>query len=323
MASPTLAQLGGPMIGGPGYNLLDPLGGASGGSGGLGGLGGSASSGAVGNTSYAAVDPTAGSSFASQLGPLLQRLQGLQAPNYQDLVTQGINSPLLQSILKPALANLIPGETLARQNLMDEFRKGGALGSGAMGNASSTLETGLQGQRGNLVSQVLSQFLPQITQGLSNQFNQGLSIDQLMAQVLGQSKPSIVTGSNAVPGGGGSSGGGGVDDLLGSSSSMTPQQEWDQMNAAGFRNQGPRPGGGGYQPSPNVPDPSGGLDLTGLYQPNNLTSGGGGGSTYIGPEGYITPGSTSAYGPSSNNDSGTFSQWSGSLLTPPQGSTNF
>lgn len=263
-------------------------------------------SGSIGQTPYQIIDPSAGSSFASQLGPLLQRLSQLQAPNYQDLVNQGINSPLMQSVLKPALANLQPGEDLARQNFTDEFRKAGALGSGAMGAGSANLERGLQGQRGNLISQVISQMLPQITQGLGQQFNQGLNIDQLMSQVLGMSKPSIVTGSNGAVGGGG----GGLSPSLGLQTPMSSES----ANANYFKT----PGYGAGQPDMPGSNSGGNYDLTGLYQPSNLTGQTNNQATYIGPEGYITPGSSTVY-----NGAGGFEGQTASLAGTGYENENF
>lgn len=257
--------------------------------GGGGGAGGTGGAGQVGSTAYSLVDPSAGASFSSQLGPLLQRIQGLQPPNYQDLVNQGMNSPLLQQVLGPALKNLLPGEELARQNFMDEFRKSGALGSGAMGVGGAKLEGALQGQRGNLISQIISQMLPQITGGLSNQFNQQSSISQLLASVLGMSKPSIVTGSNGAAGAGGAGGGGwgSIPPSQGLNTPMLSDTNWGSTSGvSGGANQG------GGMISPN----SGNFDLSGLFQPGVIGGSGDYQGTYVGPEGYITPGTSSVYG---------------------------
>jgi hypothetical protein len=237
-----------------------------------GGAGGAGGAGTVGNTNYALVDPAQGASFGSQLGPLLARINALQPPSYQSLVTQGLNSPLLQSILGPAMANLLPGEETGRQNFMDEFRRAGALGSGAMGSGAAKMETGFQNQRGNLISQVISQMLPQITGGLSNEWNQNQGISQLLAQVLGLSKPSIVQGQNTAGGAGG--GGGASSGAYPSISSTMPSTQ----NTA-FDNRG--------QPiNPTQPDLLGGLDLSGMGGM------GGGGGSYSGVGLGPTPQST-------------------------------
>lgn len=231
---------------------LDPHGGGQGVSG----------TGSIGNTPYQIIDPAGGSSFNDMLQRFLSAAGGLKPPNYQDLVTQGVNSPLLQSVLGPALQNLLPGEKLARQNLQDEFRSAGALGSGAMGSASSNLEGALQGQRGNLVSSVISQMLPQITQGLGNQFNQQAQIPQMLLQALGLSKPQVVTGSNQPIGGGsrvsGGSSDGGFSDFL---------SQYHAQNANNpYAINGPS-----FPQDPNAGLPN--FDLSGLYGGSNLSSG--------------------------------------------------
>lgn len=160
-------------------------------------------------TPYAAVGPTSVPDFSTLLADIFKTLPGQGKtpgmPSFQGALDQGMNSPIFQSIIKPALSNLLPGEEMARSALMDEFRSAGGLGSGAMGVASSRLENSLQGQRGNLISQVLSNFLPNLVSGYGLQSKQAMSIPDLLAQVLGINKPSIVTGQ----GGGVSSGGGG------------------------------------------------------------------------------------------------------------------
>lgn len=200
---------------------------------------------------YAAIDPASTGSFDNILQQLLGMVTGGGAPkppNYGDLLKQGVGSPLMQSVLGPALQNLLPGEDLARQSLMDEFRSSGALGSGAMGSASAKLEGALQGQRGNLVSQIMSQMLPTMTQGLSNQFNQQMQIPGLLGQILSQTRPSIVKGDNPPAGGPG-----GTTDPFGMlssnpfASSMSLNQQ-SEASLGGGSTGGPTGGKGGAAP---------------------------------------------------------------------------
>jgi hypothetical protein len=96
---------------------------------------------------------------------------------------------------------------------MDQFRSAGALGSGAQGKASAQLETGLQGADADLVSKIISQMLPQMTQGLQNQWTQQMDIPKLLASVLGTTKPSVIGGfppGNIPSASGGAGGAGGV-----------------------------------------------------------------------------------------------------------------
>ena len=159
---------------------------------------------------YAMVSPTSVPDYSSLLDQVLRSIpskapdmpdfQGLlqQAmnavpkgmPSFQDVLSQGMSSPLLQSVLGPALQNLLPGEELARRSLMDEFRSAGALGGGAMGVASSRLEGALQGQRGSLISQIISGMLPSIVSGYGQQSQNTLnSSNQLIQAILGSMGP--------------------------------------------------------------------------------------------------------------------------------------
>jgi hypothetical protein len=220
---------------------------------------------------YASIDPATGSgSFDTILQQLLGMLTGGGAPkppNYSALLKEGVNSPLLQSVLGPALANLLPGEDLARTSLMDEFRSSGALGGGAMGAASAKLENALQGQRGNLVSQIISQMLPTMTSGLSNQFNQQMAIPGLLGQILSQTKPSLIKGQ--LPPGVGT-GPGGTTDPFGMLSD-NPFASSQSLNAQSMaRMSGGASGGSSGGSAPYVTASGGGLNYMsdGTVQPD-------------------------------------------------------
>ena len=195
------------------------------------------------------VDPSVGSSFSGILQQLMSMIGGLKPPSYESLLKQGVGSPLLQDVLKPALANLLPGENLARQSLTDEFRQAGALGSSAQGTAGVNLENALQGQRGSLVSQIISSMLPTMTQGLGNQFNQSMAIPGLLASILGMSKPTVL------PPHGGTGGVTTMDDLLGSITGTGGGA--NAMTTPGVGTSYAQPG------APPAPDLSG-FDLSGL-----------------------------------------------------------
>lgn len=174
-----------------GMNLmpLDWRGGSSGGAGG-GGL-------------FSVIDPAQGQSFSRTLNQLMGRLGKIKPPSFESFLKQGMSSPLLQQILGPALANLMPGEEQARQAFMDEFRSAGALGSGAMGAGSARLESALQGQRGNLISQIISGTLPTMVQGLGQQFQESTYPTSLLAQILGQTRPYVMANPQLSGAGGG------------------------------------------------------------------------------------------------------------------------
>jgi len=234
------------------------------GAGGAGGAGTGA--GQVGQTQFTSIDPAAqpgGGSFSSTLQNLMSRLPGAP-PSYQDLLNQGVNSPLLQSVLQPALANLLPGEEMGRENLANEFRSAGALGSGAQGVASSRMENAFQQQRGNLISQIISSMLPTMTSGLANQYNQQMAVPSLLGSILGATRPSTVTGNvppmQFIGFGGGAGGKGGAGGSTTDPGFGTGQSWADiQANLAGY------PNAAAYQKAQaGGSDPFSGLDLSGL-----------------------------------------------------------
>jgi len=204
---------------------------------------GSGGGGAVGNTRYAQVSPTSDPSFAALLAQILQQTpQRENMTSLQDMITGGMNSPLLQSILGPALARLQAPQAQQRENLTESTRAAGGLRSSSYGQNFNKLQE-QQGQQQNdlmgaVIQQVLSSLISGQMQEQQNSFLPGRSLTELLRTIA----PQTVTGS---VGGGGSSGsvsggmGRGADPLL------EAQQNWDNMQAAGFRNMGPRPGGGG------------------------------------------------------------------------------
>lgn len=160
-------------------------------------------SGRVGNVNYQQLDPAQGSeSFRNVLDQIHGRIDNLQAPSYESFLQQGINSPLLQAVLGPALAKLLPGAQDSRQALDDQFRSAGALGSSAQANAGVKNENNIMGQQGSLIGQIISQMLPQMTTGLNQQFQNEMAIPGLLGQLLSQLRPDTVTGSNVPPGAG-------------------------------------------------------------------------------------------------------------------------
>lgn len=221
----------------------------------------------VGNVDYKQLDPAKGSeSFKGLLDQINSRIASTQAPSYESFLQQGINSPLIQAVLGPALARLQPGAEDSRTALMDQFRQAGALGSSAMGAAGAKNEANIQQQQGDLISQVIAAMLPQMTQGLNQQFQNQMSIPTLLAQVLGQTRPDTVTGSNVPPTDPNASRGGGSVHIGKSSYGMGGGGN----SSSGYQ--------GGLSPArtspPGVGDPSGGLDynLQDLF--DQITGGG-------------------------------------------------
>lgn len=173
--------------------------------------GGAPTVGQVGNTTYATVDPSSGQTYSNILGQVQNRLPG-PPPSYQDFLSQGVNSPLIQTVMQPALRNLQDQFSLQNQQFNDEFRSAGALGSGAQAVGMGRLAQAQGNAQGNLIAQILTQMLPQISQGLNQQYQNQLAVPGLLASVLGTAKPQVVSGTTPninFRGGGGGGGGAG------------------------------------------------------------------------------------------------------------------
>lgn len=160
------------------------------------GPGGGSGSGMLGTTAYSTVDPAAapgGGTYSSLLTNLQNKLPGAP-PSYQDLLTQGTQSPLLQTVLAPAMQNLRSQFDLQNQQFNDEFRSAGALGSGAQAVGMGRLAQAQGNSMGNLIAQIVSQMLPQMTQGLNQQYQNQLAVPGLLGSILGTAKPQVVEG---------------------------------------------------------------------------------------------------------------------------------
>lgn len=123
-----------------------------------------------------------------------------------DFTSQGMNSPLLQTILQPALRNLMQGEAQGRTALADQFRAAGGLRGSQYGKAIPQLEGQFQQQRGNLISDLTSRTLSPLIQGLLTQQGQQFMPADALSRLLAAVRPDI----SFDRGGGGGGGGGGL-----------------------------------------------------------------------------------------------------------------
>lgn len=227
---------------------------------------------------YDLVSPTESAPFADLLKKALGSVP-TEIPSFQSMLSQGVSSPLLQTILAPALSNLVQGEDRARTALTDQFRAAGGLGGGAYGVAVPQLEGQLQQQRGNLISQVLSSFLPTVASGLNQDVANQFRVPAMLLQALQAIQPNAVT----KPGTGSQSQsiGGAISDpfgMLGPQQGLVPGSMGDPFRSFGggvSHGEGWNlPGGGGYTP-PAQASQTGFPDLL-----SALSGSGSGGTSY-------------------------------------------
>lgn len=202
------------------------------------------------------MDPQAGSqSYGNVLSSLMSRLPGAP-PSYQDMINQGLNSPLINSVLQPAMNNLNDQFGLQNQQFNDEFRSAGALGSGAQAVGMGRLAQAQGNAQGNLIAQVISQMLPQFTQGLNQQYQNQLAVPGLLGSILGQTRPLVgqaARTSSSVPAAGGSPGlSTGASSQRQTSSNQSDNFGLDYLNDYDLSGLGSE-GGGGYDYSSYYP----------------------------------------------------------------------
>ena len=245
---------------------------------------------------YEQVSPTSDPSFAKLLDQILN-VTPTALPGIEQLTAQGMNSPLLQLVLGPALQRLQAPQAQARQNLTEQTRAAGGLRGSTYGQDMNKLVANQGLQQNDLMSQVIQQILGTLVSGqIQSQQNSmlpGKSLTELLRTIAPQTLTGplvtgqTITGQNITgqTGGSSSSGWGSISPSQGlntpmSSGTLNPQQQWDQMNAAGFRNMGPRPGSTVAPPAPSI---GGEPTVSGSPPPPQYIdpwSGGSGGGSY-------------------------------------------
>lgn len=176
-------------------------------------------------------------------------------PNIAEFLQQGMQSPLLEAVLGPALARYMEGADQSRQALTDRYRASGGLRSGAYSVAGPKLEGEILQGRGSLIGDVISKMLSPMLQAQLGAYS--AQVDPLTRLFSGFPQPSRVP---YPPGGGGGGG-------MGSSS-----DPWSRLSSLGAGGAGGAGGGyggylGGDQSSMYSP---GGQDYYSPYSPSGL-----------------------------------------------------
>lgn len=260
--------------------------------------------GAVGNTRYAQVSPTSDPSFAALLAQILQQTpQRENMTSLQDMITGGMNSPLLQSILGPALQRLQAPQAQQRTNLTEATRAAGGLRSSSYGQNYNKLQEQQGQQQNDLMGQVIQQMLGSLISGQMQEQQNSFLPARSLTELLRTIAPSTVTA------GGGVSGSRGAWDAMSPSQGLQTPMMGDTMGPAGGAppggsgwggNTGGRSGGGGSsQPAPNNPGVVGGNQPQPPQYVDPIAGGGGGNSIaynpYTGSYETVQPTQTNPY----------------------------
>ena len=184
----------------------------------FGGGGGANAAGTVGNTAFTQVSPMSDPTFANLFGQTLGAIPG-SLPGIDQLIAQGMNSPLLQLVLGPALERLKAPQAQQREQFTESARAAGGLRGSTYGGGMNKLIQNQGLQQNDLMSQVIQQVLGTLVQGqLQSQQNQFLPA-RSMTDLLRSVAPQTVQGSM---GGGGSGGTSGWENIPASQGLNTP-----------------------------------------------------------------------------------------------------
>lgn len=252
----------------------------------------------TGNTITRQISPTSDPAFAQLLEQIIN-ITPTALPGINDIVSGGMNSPLLQLVLGPALARLAAPQAQQRQQLTEATRAAGGLRGSQYGKDFTRLQQQQGQQQNDLMAQVIQQMLaPLISGSLQAQQNSMLP-GKSLTDVLRLLAPQTV--SSQMGGSGGGGGGGGISPRTSAADQSRADEQAQIQRAHEIRLAQMRGGGGGdYRPPPNVPAAS--TSLGGNFTPYlDPYSGGGGFPTtynqYTGsyetynpnPTGFFTP----------------------------------
>ena len=153
--------------------------------------------------------------------------------DFQKILSEGLSGSLIQSLIQPVLAALVPQEEQARQSLTDTFRKAGGIapGSTAFGAGAGKLEGQIQANRGATIADLIRQSLGDIIQGSAlEQRSAETGTNQLtsLLRSLPLGEESVISQILSGGGGGGGSGGSGTGGSTGFGFSPTSQAVIDR-----------------------------------------------------------------------------------------------
>lgn len=161
-----------------------------------------------------------------------------QLNSLQSMIQGGMNSPLLEAILGPALQRLQAPQAQQRQNLTEATRAAGGLRGSTYGQDMNQLQNNQALQSNDLMGQVIQQVLAQLVQGqLQEQRNSFMPAESL-TNLLRAASPSV--------GRGGASASSGWDSIAPSGGLNTPMSPTPGFDLNSLLLNQPQTGGGAY-----------------------------------------------------------------------------
>jgi hypothetical protein len=173
---------------------------------------GGAGGGQFGDLQWAQLSPNADPSFNNLYGQARDSIP-TSMNSLEGLIQGGVNSPLLQSILGPAIQRLMGTEQASRDAVTDAFRSSGGLRSSQYGNTFANNESNIMDKRSSLISDMMSKTLGTLVSGQlqeqQNSFLPAAHFNDLLKTI----RPDTVSGVQRPVQPGGS--GGGISDPFG------------------------------------------------------------------------------------------------------------
>jgi hypothetical protein len=149
-------------------------------------------SGSSGNLAWASVSPLTNPDFM-KLFQTTQNNIPTEMNSLQSMIQGGMNSPLLQAVLGPAMARLQAPQAAARTNLTEATRAAGGLRGSTYGQDYNTLQNN-QAQQGNdLMAQVIQQVLSTLVGGQLQEQKNAFLPATAMTDLLKTIKPDLAT----------------------------------------------------------------------------------------------------------------------------------
>jgi len=112
----------------------------------------------------------------------------------QSMIQGGMNSPLLQQVLGPAMQRLVQPQAQQRQQLTDMTRAAGGLRSGEYGTNTNTLLNNQSLQQNDLMSDIIGKVLQTLVSGQMQEQQNSFLPAQAYTGLLNASRPTVIGG---------------------------------------------------------------------------------------------------------------------------------
>jgi hypothetical protein len=117
-----------------------------------------------------------------------------QLNSLQSMIQGGMNSPLLQQVLGPAMQRLQQPQADQRRQLTDTFRASGGLRGSSYGNETNKLMVNQGQQQNDLMAQVIREMLAPLIQGQMQEQQNSFLPARAMTDLFNAARPTVIGG---------------------------------------------------------------------------------------------------------------------------------